>query len=887
MTSDDDKLISPVAQTVDAGPGDTAAAVQDPLVGKTLGHYRIVGRLGQGGMGVVYRAEDEKLRRVVALKVLADASGNEERRQRFLREARSAAAIAHPNVAVVHAVDEADGRIYIAMELVKGENLRQRMLRGRLDLATAKELAVQVARGLAAAHEQGIVHRDLKPENVMITPAAQVKLLDFGLAKVGVDKPASGKTEAALARTETLVTSEEGRIMGTPEYMSPEQALGEPLDVRSDVFSLGIVMYEMLTGTRPFGGTTTGAILVAIARDVAPPVRERAQEVDEATEAAVMKCLAKAPGERFASANEVVTALSGEKSPSQSTPSQDPAAVTPSVATQRPAGAAGNRIAVALAVVAALAAGGWWGLARRGRAPAPEATASASPAASADTAMSRSSNPEAQRLFEQAMKSFHDGTGHARELFERAVQTDASFGGAYVRLIILAAVSTQKLTPEEGKKLDEYTRTCRLLTSTLSARDRAAFSVFDQPKEGLTSEKRSRLLDEYLARYPDDAMMRLAAFEVMALSGNLPAIPDGALAADPTLVPALAWKAEALMLAHNDAEAQAVLDGCLELSPEAVDCLQARIELLSERGKCGEATPVVRRWLELQPDSREAHEALAQMLAAQGGAIEAVQQALGDTQGAGGQMLDVVSVVRGAHLPLFAGDFPAAVGVAKQQAALMKASLDETDYFLPAITQVLADNEMGDVSSAGHVAMDYLARSPAFATHDPSHEAFMVAAAARAGRMAPAAGAARIAAAYQKIIDDLASPPLAWLYAYAWGTETPREAARALVVYDQLHAALPPDMKAASSRTLFLGGRAAEARPVLEELAAGCYLALAHPQNWLRSHLYLGEIDEQAGDKASACGHYAKVLERWGHAKPRSVTADEARARATKLGCTL
>src|ERR1017187_6587579 len=149
-------------------------------------------------MGVVYRAEDEKLRRAVALKVLPDTSGNEERRQRFLREARSAAAITHPNVAVVYAVDEADGRIYIAMELVEGENLRARLDRGRLDVAIAKELAEQIARGLAAAHEKGIVHRDLKPENVMITPPGVVKLLDFGLAKSGVE-PLSGKTEAALA----------------------------------------------------------------------------------------------------------------------------------------------------------------------------------------------------------------------------------------------------------------------------------------------------------------------------------------------------------------------------------------------------------------------------------------------------------------------------------------------------------------------------------------------------------------------------------------------------------------------------------------------------------------------------------------------------------------
>jgi serine/threonine protein kinase len=327
LASNDDKPVSPHAQTV------TAAA--DPLVGTTLGHYRIVGRLGQGGMGVVYRAEDEKLRRPVALKVLPDTSGNEERRQRFLREARSAAAITHPNVAVVYQVDEADGRIYIAMELVEGENLRARLERGRFDPQTARDLAVQIAHGLAAAHDKGIVHRDLKPENVMIAPVGVVKLLDFGLAKVGVDRPASGKTEAALARTETVVTSDEGRVMGTPEYMSPEQALGEPLDVRSDVFSLGIVMYEMFAGTRPFGGTTTGAILVAIARDVAPPLREKVPEVDEATEAVVMRCLEKAPSGRYANAGELSAALSGWPSAKMTPESRPAVAVAHTADTRR------------------------------------------------------------------------------------------------------------------------------------------------------------------------------------------------------------------------------------------------------------------------------------------------------------------------------------------------------------------------------------------------------------------------------------------------------------------------------------------------------------------------------------------------------------------------
>jgi YD repeat-containing protein len=292
-------------------------------------------------MGVVYRAEDEKLRRIVAIKLLLPGSADDaDRRQRLLREARAAAAITHANVATIHQVDEADGRTFIAMELVEGESLRARLARGRMDVATALDLATQILRGLAAAHDRGIVHRDLKPENVMITSDGVVKLLDFGLAKTA-GGGAARRLDSALHDADTLVTADEGRVIGTPEYMSPEQATGAPLDARSDLFSLGIILYEMLSGARPFAGATTGAVLVAIARDDPPPLRESAPDVDEALAAVVARCMAKSPEDRYPRARDVLRELGGYVSSRQTAKARsgDAPAVAPEAAqaVERPA----------------------------------------------------------------------------------------------------------------------------------------------------------------------------------------------------------------------------------------------------------------------------------------------------------------------------------------------------------------------------------------------------------------------------------------------------------------------------------------------------------------------------------------------------------------------
>jgi len=245
--SDKVKRLSVASGNQELAPSVTPST-EPELVGTVLGGFRIVRRLGAGGMGVVYEAVEESLQRTVALKVLpAELTLDPTRRSRFLREARSAAAVTHPCVATVYQVGTAGNRVFIAIELVRGVTLRHRISEGPMGVDETLRVAIEIARGLASAHGAGVIHRDLKPDNVMLSRDGQVKLLDFGLAKQLTLKGAElAMSEAA----HVLEPSVEGRILGTPGYMSPEQGRGTAVDARSDVFSFGILLYEMLTGLR-------------------------------------------------------------------------------------------------------------------------------------------------------------------------------------------------------------------------------------------------------------------------------------------------------------------------------------------------------------------------------------------------------------------------------------------------------------------------------------------------------------------------------------------------------------------------------------------------------------------------------------------------------------
>ncbi len=271
------------------------------MIGRTLSHYKILQKLGSGGMGDVYLAEDSDLGRQIALKVLPpELAESEERRSRFQREAKAVAALNHPHIVTVHSVEEAEGVHFITMELVRGKTLSEVIPRKGLSLAKFFEIAIPLADAVAAAHEKGVLHRDLKPDNLMLSDEGRLKILDFGLAKL---KPEAGVR--GISDLPTNARTEEGRIVGTVAYMSPEQAEGKTLDSRSDIFSLGIVLYEMATGERPFQGETTASVLSSILKDTPKSVTELNPTLPSMLGRIVRRCLVKDAEHRYQTAKDL------------------------------------------------------------------------------------------------------------------------------------------------------------------------------------------------------------------------------------------------------------------------------------------------------------------------------------------------------------------------------------------------------------------------------------------------------------------------------------------------------------------------------------------------------------------------------------------------------
>ncbi len=333
------------------------------MIGHTLARYTITGMLGEGGMGVVYRAEDSELGREVALKLLPpEMAENPKRLERFRREAKAVAALNHPNIVTIHSIESVEATHFLTMELIEGQSLDYSIPPGGLPLAKVFDVAIPLADALSTAHERGIVHRDLKPANIMVTNDNRIKVLDFGLAKLVEDPEASDHETTAFPTQATELTAE-GMVMGTAPYMSPEQVEGRAVDHRTDIFSFGVVLYEMATGRRPFAGDSSAAMVSSILRDTPPSVTDIKQSLPRHLARIIEHCLEKDPEARYQSAKDVrneLKSLRREVDSGVVTTGSGPAAVS------HPPQAAGMRryapwVAAGAAAVLILAAGWWLG----------------------------------------------------------------------------------------------------------------------------------------------------------------------------------------------------------------------------------------------------------------------------------------------------------------------------------------------------------------------------------------------------------------------------------------------------------------------------------------------------------------------------------------------
>ncbi len=907
--------------------------------GDRFDRYVIEEVLGEGGMARVYRAHDPRLHRRVALKVLRRDGGPEgedssQGRARVLREARAAAALDHPNAVAVFDVGEADGQLFIAMEHVVGKSLR--LFVGDHGIPWDRKLRwmVDAARALAAAHDCGLVHRDVKPENIMVRSDGVVKVLDFGIAK-----RLSVELAGAWPPEDMQTASIQGGIVGTPFYLAPEQLRSDPIDARVDQFAWAVTTYELLTGALPWPKGVNGFQLVLAILDHTPdPPSAQLPSLPSIVDATIGKALAKTSAQRFETMEAVIDALDGLTSSSRrswveihpgATTKTDPAppmagpvattdnaSTLPSVPARTHAAAVSldgpvpppradrRRLVLATVAVGAVALLGLT-LATRPRAPTASAvavSATASPSAGPATLLTlplpHSSVPEALAAYRSYRQAFRDADwSPAVRSLETATKLDPSLAAAHLRLAFLQSLEAS----EEGRVRTSF-HAAERSRATLDDRDAALLDALEpylqrQPSDPLESEGR---LEAVRKRWPEDAEIAYVLGSVRYDRGEVATAVeafDAAARIDPGFALALSSRGGCLAYLGRFDEARAALDAAIRQSPTATEPLWYEAEIARQEGRCADAETLARTWLARDPDDVYGYAYLADALASEGRPVDTVATALEQSRVRRDPDLRVQrEPLDLAHLAVLSGDFTAATAQLEKLGRLQASEPGAQAHAEAEALRMEVAGETGQLDRAREIAASFLARkdawSPAHRVDDTSilldPVPRMLAILARGGG-APDASArrdawlqawrAKTASAY---LGDL------WTVAWAEPASTRDEAIAALEALPSFGG--PPKFSptipagAFLGHVLWLAGREPEAVAALRAGTASCTVleeAIPHTRGWLD----LGRALESQGDRDGACAAYGSVLARWGHARPRSVTADAARARAKALSC--
>ncbi len=908
-----------------------------PAAGECIDRFVIEGLLGRGGMGAVYRALDPRLGRRVAIKLLEGLTTDATARARFDREARLIAALDHPAAVHVHEAGESGGTPYIVMELVEGVTLRE-AARSAASWRVKLGWLVEAASALAAAHDAGLVHRDVKPDNIMVRPDGRVKVLDFGIAR-----RVRYQTGDADARARDDATAE-GTIVGTPRYMAPEQLRNETLDGRADEFAWGVTAYEVLAGVSPWSegnGVEPEDAVSLISRILttpAPPLAPRAPGLPDEVAAVLMRTLAKDRTARFSTMRAVVEALwpllgarpaplSGGDgalaaapteevptppvSPGATTPPRfTPEALAPTAAQGLPAVATQTRLApvprrprrwlrvpLALLLVGIVGA---WALRRKHPEMAPTVPVASAPevptnavdatAAAPTASRSVSSNPEAARLYAEGNEVWRtDADGGGLMLWERALKLDPDLCEALVRVATLTSGGRGQLVAFEK---------ARRCADRLDDRSQALLTAFAPAFKGPAGQ------DELLATtkaaadaFPNDPF--ILYLRAVALTQSEPPaaleLLDRITAIDPRFVHAYWLKASLLQQLGHGSEAERTIDACLAVSPGSGLCGLERGNRLRNEGRCREAEAFARETVSLRPSAPFGYLWLAQDLLARAAPREAAERATQQGLQLMPPGVDAGSWTRAKAqltIELTYGDFAASLP-----------RLDEVDtdpqdvgfglLFSAAFSAFTRSNalvEIGRREDARKAVRAMLRSSDGYRKIREGETLLALAQAVMFG-LEPFSALVDMANKSPDYLPADASPLRRWASLYVWDDPTP-EFARQAVAHlpsgwdlESLRALFPGDryIQRQLGVTLARGGKRTAGIPLMHEGLQGCQLP---GEEFSRRHaeLELGKALEQQGDNAGARAQYESILRYWGEAKPRSVTADEARRRLAALG---